>query len=166
VDILKANLAETARRTEMIRSDQTPVDKQDVHHWQQRNPIVLEGLVQTMLGGPNHIYHGGLLHVRLRYFDPARKRPGIPADVAALVSKVEPDSVTLTLANLHPTQSREVIVQAGAFGEHNFTRMRHDGKTTRAGGRHLSFKLGPGTVDAVELGMKRYANTPTYDFPW
>jgi hypothetical protein len=166
VDILKANLAETARRMEMIRSDQTPVDKQDVHHWQQRNPVVLEGLVQTMLGGPNHIYHGGLLHVRLRYFDPASKRPGIPADVAALVSKVEPDSITLTLANLHPTQSREVIVQAGAFGEHNFTRMQHDGNTTRASGRHLSFKLGPGTVDTVELGMKRYANTPTYDFPW
>ena len=42
-----------------------------MHHWQQRNPVVLEGLVQLMLGGPNHIYHGGLLaRAACFYFDP------------------------------------------------------------------------------------------------
>ena len=56
----------------MIRHDHSVPADRNVHHWQERNPIVLEGLVQLMLGGPNHVYHGGLLHCRLFYFDPVR----------------------------------------------------------------------------------------------
>jgi len=32
--------------------------------------------VQLVLGGPQIMYNGGLLHATLRYFDPARQRPG------------------------------------------------------------------------------------------
>lgn len=166
VDILKAGLQETARRMQMVRADRTTVDEQDVHHWQQRNPVVLEGLVQTMMGGPNHIYHGGLLHVRLRYFDPLSQRAGMPPDVAALVEKISPNSVVLTLANLSKTEMRDVVVQAGAFGEHKFTRVQLSGKSQRVSGKHLRFRLNQGTVTTVELGMKRYAQAPSYDFPW
>ena len=164
--MLKANLAETARRMAMVRADQTPVEQQDVHHWQQRNPVVLEGLVQTMLGGPNHIYHGGLLQVRLRYFDPVHRRAGIPEDVGALVEKITPESVVVTLANLHPTEVREVIVQAGAFGEHRFQRVHHGDRISRVNGRHLQFHLAPGCVETVELGMRRFVDAPTYAPPW
>lgn len=166
VDILKASLQETARRMENIRADRTTVDQQDVHHWQQRNPVVLEGLVQTMLGGPNHIYHGGLLHVRLRYFDPQARRAGVPPDVGALVEKISPDSVVLTLANLSKTEARDVVVQAGAFGEHAFTRVQHRGESRRISGKCVRCRLSPGTVSTIELGMKRYANPPSYEFPW
>jgi len=38
----------------------------DVHHWQEINPVHTEALVQLTCGGPQIIYHGGLLHVRLR----------------------------------------------------------------------------------------------------
>ncbi len=166
VDILKAGLQETARRMENVRADRTTVDQQDVHHWQQRNPVVLEGLVQTMLGGPNHIYHGGLLHVRLRYFDPQARRAGVPPDVGALVEKISPESVVLTLANLSKTEARDVVVQAGAFGEHQFTHVQHPGNSRRVSGKHLRFRLSPGTVSTVKLGMKRYAHAPSYEFPW
>ena len=166
VDILKAGLKETARRMENIRADRTTVDQQDVHHWQQRNPVVLEGLVQTMLGGPNHIYHGGLLHVRLRYFDPQARRSGVPPDVGALVEKISPESVVLTLANLSNTEARDVVVQAGAFGEHQFTRVQQRERSRRVSGKHLRFRLSPGAVSTVELGMKRYAHAPSYEFPW
>ncbi|MCZ7638335.1 MAG: hypothetical protein M5U12_21200 [Verrucomicrobia bacterium] len=74
----------------MIRTDTSEPAGRDVHHWQQRNPVVLEGLVQTLLGAPNHIYHGGLLHGRVWYFDPERRRSGLPPDVAALVERIEP----------------------------------------------------------------------------
>jgi len=166
VDILKAGLQETARRMDQVRADRTPVDQQDVHHWQQRNPVVLEGLVQTMLGGPNHIYHGGLLHVRLRYFDPQARRAGLPPDVAALVHKISPEGCVVTLANLSQTEAREVVVQSGAFGEHQFTRVEHHGVSQRVFAKHLRFRLSPGAVSTVELGMKRYANSPTYIPPW
>ena len=50
------------------------------------------------------------------YIDPERGRPGLPADVAALVDTVEPDRTGLQLVNLSATQTRRVIVQAGSFG--------------------------------------------------
>jgi len=166
VQILQANLSETDRRMGMVRSDTTTVDQQDVHHWQQRNPVVLEGLVQTMLGGPNHIYHGGLLHVRLRYFDPVRQRAGIPPDVGALVEKIHPDGIVVTLANLHPTESRDVLVQAGAFGEHTFTDATQNGVRTRIHGRHFKVQLAPGAVGTLNLGMKCFTGKPTYAQPF
>ena len=61
---------------------------------------------------------GSLLFCRLRYFDPVRRRAGLPQDVAALVDGWGPDSLTVTLVNVSPSVSRSVIVQGGAYGEH------------------------------------------------
>ena len=47
---------------------------------------------------------GGLLNARLRYFDPERKRAGVPEDVAALVSELSDTRTTVTLVNLNPSQ--------------------------------------------------------------
>jgi hypothetical protein len=170
VQILRSTYQETLRRLEMIRQDRTTPDQQDVHHWQQRNPVVLEGLVQTMLGGPNHIYHGGLLHVSLRYFDPRRRRPGVPPDVAVLVDRIGPEGVSLTLVNLHPTAVRDVVVQGGAFGEHEITRVRqvvhYPFQFHTVQRRFFQARLQPGSVGRLEIDMKRFANRPTYAFPW
>ncbi len=168
--ILQATYQETLRRLQAIRADQTTPDEQDVHHWQKLNPVILEGLVQLMCGAPNHIYHGGLLHGSVRYFDPARKRPGVPSDVAVLVSRLSTQSLTLSLVNLNPGESREVIVQAGLFGEHQFKRIRqvseypyqfHDIDSGR-----ICIQLGPGAVGEVVLDLDRYKNRPTYATPW
>ena len=111
VDILEATLKESQRRLEMIRTDQTTPDEQDVHHWLNRNPVILEGLVQLMLGAPNHIYHGGLLHTSVRYFDPDNNRPGVPADVSVLVDQIHDSGISLQLVNLHASESRRLIIQ-------------------------------------------------------
>lgn len=169
VQMLRANYRESLRRLDMIRTDHTTVEQQDVHHWQQRNPVVLEGLVQTMLGGPNHIYHGGLLHARLRYFDPARQRPGVPPDVAALVDGVSSNGVSVTLVNLHPTEPREVILSAGAFGEHEFTSIPAKAGSKPAAitpGPWVRVLLKPSAVGRLELGLRRYARTPSYSTPF
>ena len=170
LQILQATYGETLRRLKMIRADQTTPDEQDVHHWQRLNPVVLEGLVQLMLGSPNHIYHGGLLHCSVRYFDPEHKRPGIPPDVAALVDKITPQGISLQLVNLHPTESRDVIIQAGAFGEHEFTTVRqvvHDPHQFHTIDRKcFQVRLAPGAVGRLELGLNRFANRPSYAFPW
>ncbi len=166
LQILKATYAETLRRLELIRSDQTRPEDRNVHHWQQRNPVVLEGLVQLMLGSPNHIYHGGLLHCRLFYYDPVRKRPGLPPDVAALVDRIGPQSVRVHLVNLHPSQTREVILKAGAFGEHQFTEVRYGDQTTKLDRECFQVRLHPGAAGRLEIGMKRYVNRPSYAFAW
>lgn len=166
VQMLRANYEETLRRLERIRNDATPPEQMNVHHWQQRNPVVLEGLVQLMLGGPNHIYHGGLLHTRLRYFDPRARRPGVPADVAALVDGISAGDVSVQLANLHPGDARDVIVQAGMFAEHEFTSVESEGSTINVNARTMTVRLRPGAVARLKIGMKRWAHQPTYAFPW
>lgn len=162
LQILRATYAASLKRLQVIRTDTTDPAKQDVHHWQQRNPVILEGLVQLMLGSPNHVYHGGLLHCRLFYFDPQRQRPGLPPHVAALVDRVTPDGVSVQLVNLHPTESRDVIVQAGAFGEHRFTSVRQRQQLTEVSGKTFQVHLRPGACGRLEISMARYAQRPSY----
>ncbi len=168
--MLRATYGETLRRLAMIRSDRSTPDEQDVHHWQQRNPVVLEALVQLMLGGPNHVYHGGLLHCSVRYFDPAGRRPGVPPDVAVLVDRITPGGIRVELVNLSPTEPRDVILQAGAFGEHTFTTVRqvihYPHQFHTIGGKWFQVRLGPAAVGRLEIGIKRFDNPPTYAFPW
>ena len=122
--IMGVQYAEIRRRLERMRNDHGDPAEWDVHHWQEINPVVTEALVQLTLGAPQFLYHGGLLHTRLRYFDAEGRRPGLPRDVGALVNRVDERGVALELVNLSPREPREVIVQAGAFGEHAFTEVR------------------------------------------
>lgn len=165
-DILEATYRETQRRLALARTDPSRPEDRNVHHWQERNPVVLEGLVQTMLGGPNHIYHGGLLQARLRYFDVGRRRPGVPPEVAALVERLAPDSIVVRLVNLHPTEPRDLVVQAGGFGEHQFTRADDGQRVQSLDTKWLPVRLQPGAVARLELGMRLYVNPPTYATPF
>ncbi len=170
VEILRANYEEVLRRLKKMREDDTLPDEQDVHHFFQHNPVILEGLVQLMLGAPNHIYHGGLLHTSLRYFDPVNRRPGIPPNVSALVKRITSKSVTVELVNLHPTETRKVIIQGGMFGEHQIERVRqvihYPYQFYTIGKSAFEVELGPGASGQLEIDLSRFVNMPSYDFPW
>ena len=170
LQILKACCEETRRRMLAIHDDRTTPDAQDVHHWLNRNPVVLEGLIQTMLGAPNHIYHGGLLHSTVRYFDPDRRRPGVPPDVAVLVERLTPNGFRLQCVNLNPAEPRRLLIQAGMFGEHSFTRVsqveHYPFQFDTVDGPHFIVHLTPGTVGRLQIGLRRYVNQPTYSFRW
>jgi hypothetical protein len=156
------------RLDKIDNDDWENLEQWDVHHWQDLNPVVPEGLIQMTMGTPAAVYHGGLLHVSVRYFDPACRRPGLPPDVAALVEAVTDDGITLTLVNTNPLAGREVLVQAGGFAEHRFT------EVAKANGcdavalddKVIQVNLGPWAQTHLQLKMDRYVNTPTYDFPW
>jgi hypothetical protein len=124
--ILSQSYGQVCRRMEQIRRDEADLTKVHIHHWQELNPVVTEALIQLTLGAPQMLYNGGLLMASLRYFDPARQRPGLPEDVAALVEKVEAGRVVVRLVNLSPFDARDVLVQAGTFGEHRFLTARYD----------------------------------------
>lgn len=165
--ILRANHAELLRRLALMRDDRSSVDQQDVHHWQNINPVGTEAMVHLTLGGPQFIYHGGLLHVRLRYFDPASRRPGLPPDVAALVERVTASDTTVRLINLDPLAARSVVLQAGAFGEHRFARARTEGgEPIEVGESLLEVELAPGSELCLTLDMDRYVCAPSYRQPW
>jgi hypothetical protein len=164
--ILDAQWAEVARRMERMAADDGDPETWDVHHWQDINPVHTEALVQLTCGGPQVIYHGGLLHVRLRYFDPEQRRPGLPPDVAALVHTLDAGSVTVTFVNSSPIHPRQVTLQAGAFGEHTFTDatdlFAETPKPTPVNDRRLTVALPPGRAVDLKLGMRRFVNRPEY----
>lgn len=101
------------------------VTEPDIHLWQQSNPVVTEALVQLTWGGPQVIYNGGLQQARVRYYDAARRRPGLPPAVAALVSGIDPEATVVELVNLGADEDRVVVVQAGAFAEHTIASVRY-----------------------------------------
>ncbi|PIX42614.1 MAG: hypothetical protein COZ56_08965 [Armatimonadetes bacterium CG_4_8_14_3_um_filter_58_9] len=170
--VLEAHYQEVCRRMELLRNDHGDPNQWDVHHWQEINPVACEGLVQLMTGSPGVVYHGGLLHCRVRYFDPVNKRPGLPEHVAAMVLTVNPDNVVLMLVNCDPVQPHEVILQAGAFGEHRFTEVFPIGEDrpvnlkSFVNGPHVQVQLHPASQVLLRAKMDRFANKPTYAFPW
>lgn len=167
--ILRTNLEEVHRRSRRIINDTTNPETWDIHHWQDVNPVVCEGLVQLMLGAPNAIYHGGLLHCRLRYFDPVRRCPGVPPDVAVCVQKMDGESVTVEMLNLHPMETRTVLVQAGGFGEHRFVSAEWSDATgeqiENIDRQTLLVEIAPGCGGTLYLTMQRFVNAPTYAHP-
>jgi hypothetical protein len=59
-----------------------------------------------------------------------------------------------------------LILQAGAFGEHEFTSVKDRGGVRPLATKWLRVILKPGAVGRLELGMKRYVNPPSYASPW
>ena len=119
-----------------------------------------------MLGGLHPGHKGSVLHCRVRYFDPVRRRAGIPKDIAALVETMDADHVALTLVNVNQVESRTAIVQAGGYAEHQFIDVTQAGKTTEVDNSHFTVQLAPGAGRRLVIGMKRYVNQPTMMFPW
>jgi hypothetical protein len=170
--ILESQYEEVLRRMDKMRNDHGDPESWDVHHWQDINPVHTEALLQLTCGGPQIIYHGGLLHVRLRYYDAQARRPGLPENVSALVSALDGDSATVELVNSSPLHERTVIVQAGAFGEHSFTTASTlengdnvDSTPQDVNGQHFQVTLPAGRSVKLKLGMRRYCNTPSFQQP-
>lgn len=186
-EMLRATYASVCRRLALIAADEADLTQVNIHHWQEHNPIICEALVQLTLGAPQIIYNGGLLLCRLRYFDMETQRPGLPQDVAALVSTLEAERTVVTLVNLSPFAERTLIVQAGGFGEHRFDAVTYDVRVSDYPGsqknyapppvetqqetvglqeRWLQVKLPPATQITLDLAMSRYVNQPSYRQPF
>ncbi|MCY3551500.1 MAG: hypothetical protein OXH39_13650 [Candidatus Poribacteria bacterium] len=168
--ILNHNLSQVEQRLNYMENDEEDPAGYGDAYFQRRNPVTCEGLVQLTCGGPLPHYNGGLLVTRVRHFDAQQKRPGLPPDVGALVTEMTTDTTRLQLVNLNTTEPREVVVQAGAMGEHNFTSVNvNDGQnrdTVPVNGTYLHIHLPPNTEIDLELGMERFVNAPSYRQPW
>ena len=153
-------------RLDAMRKDRTPPERRLADNMLDYNPVANESLVQLMWGALMPGRPGGLLNARLRYFDPERRRAGVPEDVAALVSSMADTRTTLTLVNLNTSQPRTVIVQGGGYGEHQLVSVTRGGKRVPIDAPHLTVHLAPGAGERLELEMKRYANRPTVRHPY
>ena len=177
---LQEDLELLRRKAALLHADARTPDTTMSDDPNRINPATTNALVQLMLGGVPVGRAGYPLHCRLRYFDPARRRAGLPEQVGALVERMTEDEVTLRLVNLDPVSARTVVVQGGAYAEHQITTVRMGGSDGAAGPRpataatavtavdhsHFAVRLAPGAGARLAVGMKRYANQPTLAFPW
>jgi hypothetical protein len=163
---LRADLERIRFRVNGMRKDTTTPDTRLADDPLNLNPASVDSLIELAMGGIPPKNRGKLLFAQLRYFDPARRRAGLPDDVAALIDKITPDGVELTLVNTSPVDARTVVVQAGGYGEHQFVDVAANGKTTAIDGPHLSARLEPGCGSRLVLKMRRFVNQPTLAMPW
>ena len=185
-EMLLATYAEMSHRLAQIRVKGVETHN-DVHVWQETNPVSTEALVQLTLGAPQMIYNGGLMLTRLRYFDAERRRPGLPEGVAALVESLEAERTVVRLVNTSAFAAKKVLIQAGMFGEHHFTEVRYrerisdypapvvdyapgplqsEERRAEVNGRHLQVEVPAGMEICLELGTKRFVNGASAGLPW
>ena len=175
-DAMRASLERISSRLDLIKNDKSTPETRLADNALQYNPASVASLLQLTQGAlhiarppwsPTSPNQGGApLHARLRYFDPVRRRAGLPEDVAALIDKLEADRTSVTLVNLNPDRERVITVQGGAYGEHVITSAQFGKQRVAVNGRCFDVKLAPGCGARLELAMQRYAADPTLAFPW
>ena len=166
VEALQGELERVRINVETMRNDRSTPDTRLSDVMNSTNPATTEKLTQLMLGGLPTGRVGFPLHCRLRYFDPDQGRAGIPPDVAALVEEMTDDAVTVRLVNINPHHDRTVIVQGGAYAEHQIQNISIADETAAIDLSAFKVRLAPGCGSRLKITMKRYANSPTLQFPW
>lgn len=164
--ILKKSLKHIDRRVRKIRADKS-IDWERECNLTGKNPVATAALTMLTTGGRQPSWRGSLLFARLRYFDPDRGRPGLPPDVGALVDRIRDEEVHVTLVNLSTTTPRTVVVQGGAYAEHQITEIAvTNGPSRKINGRAFVVKLQPGAGAKIRVQMKRFVRRPTLSYPW
>jgi hypothetical protein len=163
---MERDLKAIQQRLSAVRKDTSTPDRRLADNMLDNNPAATDALVQLMWGALLPGREGGLVNARLRYFDPVRKRAGLPDDVAALVSELSDTTTTVTLVNLNQSAGRTVVVQGGGYGEHQLISVKQGEQSTRINAPRLTVHLQPGCGEKLVLTMSRYANMPTVKHPW
>jgi hypothetical protein len=163
-ETLKANCDAVERRLAEISGDNADVKNEDIHHWQDKNPVICEALVQLMLGGSTNIYHGGLMYTALRYFSGGR--PGLPEHVGALVETIDKEGVSVRFHN-GSRMPCEFTIQGGCFGEHTLTKAKvsGSGEIVPIDGKYLNVRLGSNEGIKLRISMNRFTQKPGYLMP-
>jgi len=163
---LQQDLQSVRRRVAGLHADTSSPDMRGSDTSQRYNPAVTDALINLTLGGNSPGNSGNVLHSRVRYFDRTKRRAGLPQDVGALVSKITPDGITLTLVNTNPIESRSLVVQAGAYAEHHFGDVKVGSQDVPVDSRDFSVRLEPGSGTTMTIAIRRFAHQPTMAFPW
>lgn len=176
IEALHAALSRVRERIAAMHADKTTPQTRLADNAIEINPASVTALIQLTQGGlhiarppwsPTSPHQGGApLHCRLRYFDPVRRRAGLPQDVAALVDELDANHVAVTLINLNPVTARPVTVQGGAYAEHRIESAIVNEQSVEVKDTAFDVLLQPGCGARIRLNMQRYANQPTLAFPW
>ncbi|MFC1569975.1 FlgD immunoglobulin-like domain containing protein [bacterium] len=161
---LEGEFSRLEMQTRQVIADATTPSERYADHgpW----PAATSALVNLTLGGLQPTKSGGLLYCQLRYFNPIEKRPGLPPDIGALIQSIDSAKVIVTLVNIDPSESREIIVQTGAYGEHQCSKIMIADHEYQIDNNYFHVKLAPATGSELSIYLNRNLNTPSLQFPW
>jgi hypothetical protein len=174
-----------AQKLELVRNEHGDPESWIDGKWLGREPMMTDNLVRLSVGGLPVHKRGEMLHAQVRYFDGERQRSGLPPDVAALVTRIERDWIEIEVVNLSPIESRHLVVQGGAYGEHQIVSVEYPfpaneqpSRRTRnrpqtsplqkkqdVGANAFEVILAPSAGSTLRLHLERYVNQPTYNYP-
>ena len=163
---LRADFETIRSRVAGMRGDPTTPDTRLADDPAKFNPAAVGTLRQLMMAGLDPGRTCSPLHCRVRYFDPIRRRAGIPRDVAALVDRMSDRTIRLTLVNISQSEARTMIVQTGAYGEHQCVNVSIGDRQVPIDSPWLTIQIAPGAGARILLETRRYVNDPTLSFPW
>ncbi len=169
IHAFRADLSDVRKRMQGLISDSTSPDMRLTDDPMNLNPASITSLIRLMGGGfyePDHARRSPPFHTRLRYFDPDKRRAGVPEDVAVLVDRMTDKDVRLNIVNMNPIEARTVTVQGGAYGEHQVVAITHKDKRVGIDATAFDIMLEPGAGAILEIEMNRFVNQPSLDFPW
>ena len=182
---LQADLKLVQRKLKRILNERGDPETWFDAHWLSLDPMPTDTLVRLTIGGLPVHKRGEMLHSYVRYFDLDARKPGLPQGVAALVTAIGPDTVETEIVNTNLFERRSMIVQGGAYGEHEITQVTYadtenfrgpgsapgDGvdpseRSMPVDGRYLQIDLEPGAGTSVRIGLRRFSSQPSYALPW
>ena len=187
---LSGDLRTVIRKIEFIQKEHGDPETFVDNKWILADPMKLDSLVRLTIGGLPVKVQGEMLYSQVRYFDGKRRRAGLPPDVAALVTRIEDDWIEIEVVNLNAAESRELVIQAGAYGEHRFRSVDFTQvaeiqppirgirnprgmveQTLSQGSQDLNasefvIDLAPGSGSKLKITIERNVAQPSFDFPW
>lgn len=185
IQALQADLKLVQRKLKRILNERGDPETWFDAHWLSLDPMPTDNLVRLTIGGLPVHKRGEMLHSYVRYFDLDARKPGLPQGVAALVTAIGPDTVEIEIVNTNLFERRSMIVQGGAYGEHEITQVTYTGtensrgpgsapgdgvdpseRSMRVDGRYFQIDLEPGAGTSVRIGLRRFSSEPSYAFPW
>jgi hypothetical protein len=161
---LRKELSFIRTQMEKMQNERTTPDTRLADYTEDFNPATVNELLRLTLGG-NLTGRIWSLHTRVRYFDPEKNRAGLPDDVASLVTKMDGGITCLTIVNINQVKSRKVIVQTGAYGEHECLSVKIREMDYPVNNHFFEVSLDPGAGAELIISVKRYVNQPTLSFP-
>ncbi len=167
VEAFQRDFEFVAEKMETIRNENGDPETWVDNKWIIHDPVRMDNLVRLTIGGMPIHKRGEMLHAQVRYFDPENDRAGLPQDVAALVSRIEENWIQIEFCNVNQFERRRLVIQGGAYGEHQFKSIRVDSSDEVAiDAKAVMLDLGPGAGSSIRLTLDRYSNKPSYQFPW
>ncbi len=167
-EMARSDLDRIRQRVRAMRGDDSVPAERLTDHTFAYNPIATHALYTLITGGPGPYLGKGtnMLWTEVWPYDPARKRPGLPPEVAMKVDRIGPEVVELEVLNLNQTHGRTLVIQTGAYGENRCLRVHQGRQTVEVNRHYIVVDLHPGAGSRLTLEVQRRVNPPQAGNPW